>query len=152
MRRAIACARLCARLKHWRRAKKARLVWLRRLQDVRQITRLKQRSLSFTFCKTQRSYEKITCIYLIFHWFSGENCIIRSSDRRCSIAQVFSCEFCKISKNNFFTEHLRTNRDFNTCISLWIFQNFLNSFFYRKIRWLLLNYVIVSERMFNKKN
>ena len=40
--------------------KKARLVWLRKLQDVRQIARLKQqRSLSFTFCKTQRSYEKI---------------------------------------------------------------------------------------------
>ena len=25
-----------------------------------------------------------------------------------SLAQVFSCEFCKISKNAFFTEHLRT--------------------------------------------
>ena len=25
-----------------------------------------------------------------------------------SLAQVFSCEFCKISKNTFFTEHLRT--------------------------------------------
>ena len=24
------------------------------------------------------------------------------------LAQVFSCEFCKISKNTFFTEHLRT--------------------------------------------
>ena len=23
-----------------------------------------------------------------------------------SLAQVFSCEFCKISKNNFFIEHL----------------------------------------------
>ena len=54
--------------------------------------------------------------------------IIRSSQRRCSIkkvfleilqnsqenfikkeslAQVFSCEFCEISKNNFFTEQLR---------------------------------------------
>ena len=88
------------RLRHRRRAghssahtwnighvqKKARLVWLRKLQDVRQIARLKQqRSLSFTFCKTQRSYEKIKCIYLLFHWFSCKNCIIRSSDRRCSI-------------------------------------------------------------------
>ena len=54
---------LCTRLKHWSRAKKARLVWLRKLQDVRQITCLKQqRSLSFIFCKTQRSYEKIMCI------------------------------------------------------------------------------------------
>ena len=25
-----------------------------------------------------------------------------------SLAQVFSCEFCEISKDNFFTEHLRT--------------------------------------------
>ena len=24
-----------------------------------------------------------------------------------ALAQVFSCEFCEISKNNFFTEHLR---------------------------------------------
>ena len=48
---------------------------------MRKIARLKQqRFLSFTFYKTQRSYEKIMCIYLIicllFHWFSGENCII----------------------------------------------------------------------------
>ena len=26
-----------------------------------------------------------------------------------TLAQVFSCEFCEISKKNFFTEHLRTN-------------------------------------------
>ena len=25
-----------------------------------------------------------------------------------TLAQTFSCEFCEISKNNFFTEHLRT--------------------------------------------
>ena len=25
-----------------------------------------------------------------------------------SLAQVFSCEFCEISKNTFFTEHLWT--------------------------------------------
>ena len=25
-----------------------------------------------------------------------------------ALAQVFSCEFCEISKNTFFTEHLRT--------------------------------------------
>ena len=25
-----------------------------------------------------------------------------------SLAQVFSCKFCKISKTTFFTEHLRT--------------------------------------------
>ena len=49
---------------------------IRKLQGVRQITRLKQqRFLSFTFYKTQRSYKEIICIYLLFHWLSGENCI-----------------------------------------------------------------------------
>ena len=47
-----------------------------RLQVVWQIARLKQRFLSFTFYKTKISYVKIMCIYLLFHWFSGENCII----------------------------------------------------------------------------
>ena len=32
--------------------------------------------LSFTFHITERSFEKIMCIYLLFHWFSGQNCII----------------------------------------------------------------------------
>ena len=44
---------------------------------MQQIARLKQqRFLSFTFYITQRSYEKIMCIYFLFHWFSGENCIM----------------------------------------------------------------------------
>ena len=28
--------------------------------------------------------------------------------RKASLAQVFFCEFCEISKNTFLTEHLRT--------------------------------------------
>ena len=57
--------------------KKARLVWLKKIQGVRQIARLKQqRFLSFTFYITQRSYEKIMCIYLLFDWFSGGNYIV----------------------------------------------------------------------------
>ena len=53
-----------------------------------QITRLKQQSfLSFTFYQTQRSYEKIICICLLFYWFSGENGIIRSSHLRHSIKE-----------------------------------------------------------------
>ena len=39
------------------------LCLIRKIQCVRQIARLKQQlSLSFTFYKTQRSYEKIICI------------------------------------------------------------------------------------------
>ena len=56
--------------------KKHTLFNSKKLQGVQQITCLKQQCfLSFTFYKTQRSYEKIMCIYLLFNWFSGENCI-----------------------------------------------------------------------------
>ena len=41
-----------------------------------QITRLKQhRFLSPTFFKIQRPYKK-NHVYLLFHWFNGENCVI----------------------------------------------------------------------------
>ena len=62
-RHAIARTCLCAHLKHSRRGKKSMLCLIRKIQCVRQIARLKQQlSLSFTFYKTQRSYEKIICI------------------------------------------------------------------------------------------
>ena len=32
--------------------------------------------LIFHCLKTQRSYNKTTCFYLLFHWFNGEKCII----------------------------------------------------------------------------
>ena len=73
---------------YWRHAKKTRLVWLKKLRGMWQIARLKQQSfLSFTFYQTQRSYEKIICICLLFYWFSGENGIIRSSHLRHSIKE-----------------------------------------------------------------
>ena len=75
MRCVIACAHLCTRLKQ-RHAKKHALLRFKKLQSVWKITRLnKQRVLTFTFYKTHRSYKKIMCIYLLFHKFSGENCI-----------------------------------------------------------------------------
>ena len=37
---------------------------------------------------------------------SQENTCARVSGKKETLAQVFSCEFCEISKNNFFTEHL----------------------------------------------
>ena len=43
---------------------------------MRQIARLKQRFLSFTFYnKTQRSYEKIMFVCFLFRLFCGENCM-----------------------------------------------------------------------------
>ena len=83
MRCTIARTCLYTRLKHWRHTKKTRLVWLKKLWGMQQITRLKQQSfLSFPFYQTQRSYEKIICICLLFYWFIGENGIIRSSHLR----------------------------------------------------------------------
>ena len=100
---------------------------------MRQIARLKQqRFSSFTSYKTQRSYQEIMGVYFLFHWFSGENCMLLRSlhkgrqtskelkknmnDRTIALlmsllivffikketlAQVFSCEFCKFSINIF---------------------------------------------------
>ena len=31
-----------------------------------------------------------------------------------ALSQVFSCEFCEISKNNFSTEHVQTNISYVT--------------------------------------
>ena len=88
MRCTIAHTCLYTRLKHWRHTKKTRLVWLKKLWGMQQITRLKQQSfLSFPFYQTQRSYEKIICICLLFYWFIGENGIIRSSHLRHSIKE-----------------------------------------------------------------
>ena len=44
--------------------------------------------------------------------FNEKNDSLEYTDGACNfikketLAQVFSCEFCKISKNNFFTEHV----------------------------------------------
>ena len=77
MRRAVAHACLFARLKRQRYAKKSTPCLIKKgsSHGVRQIARLK-RFLSFTFDITQRSYEKMMCIYLLFDWLSGGNCIV----------------------------------------------------------------------------
>ena len=33
-------------------------------------------------------------------------CSVKKVRKKETLAQVFSCEFCEISKNNFFIEHL----------------------------------------------
>ena len=52
----------------------------------------------------KNSIEFIRCA-LWFHW---KYCNISHNivDEKESLAQMFSCEFCEISKNTFFTEHL----------------------------------------------
>ena len=46
---------------------------------------------------------KHLCQSLFFHKVAGAAC---SFIKKETLAQVFSCEFCEISKNTFFTEHL----------------------------------------------
>ena len=44
-----------------------------------------------------------------------------------TLAQVFSCEFCKISKNTFFTEHLRTTAsEYNKANENWSLESVQN--------------------------
>ena len=62
---------------------------------------------------------KHLCQRLFFKKVAGQACNFIKKD---SLAQVFSCDFCEISKNTFFTKHIQTtaskviNRKFNTHI------------------------------------
>ena len=42
-----------------------------------------------------------------------------------TLAEVFSCEFCEISKNTFFTEHLWTTASGITCVTVYVQYFFL---------------------------
>ena len=68
MRHAIARARLRTHLKHWRRAKKSTPCLIKKAsRRVADRTSKTTTFLTFIFCETPRSYEKIMCIYLLFH-------------------------------------------------------------------------------------
>ena len=77
MRHAIAPTSLSTCLKHQRHDKKSIPCLIKKASrcagDSKSKTTL---FLSFTFYITERSFEKIMCIYLLFHWFCGEYCII----------------------------------------------------------------------------
>ena len=51
---------------------------------------------------------KRLCHRLIFNKVAGLRSEAHNFIKTESLAQVFSCEFCEISKNTFFTEHLQT--------------------------------------------
>ena len=63
-------------------------------------------SIKKLFLKISQSSQENTCARVSF--------LINLQAEACNfikkeiLAQVLSCEFCKISKNTFFTEHLRT--------------------------------------------
>ena len=68
MRCAIAHARLCTRLKQ-RRAKKSTPCLIKKASRCAADRTSKTTLFVFHFYITQRSYEKIMCIYLLFDWF-----------------------------------------------------------------------------------
>ena len=55
------------------------------------------------FLKISQNSQENTCARVSF--LQSEVCNFITKD---TLAQVFSCEFCEIFKNIFFTEHLRT--------------------------------------------
>ena len=61
-----------------------------------------------------------------------------------SLVQVFSCEFCKISKNTFSKRTppvAAIKTDLKTGVFLWLFQKFLRTvFFIQHFSWLLLEH------------
>ena len=68
---------------------------------------------------TQNSQEN-TCAkvsFLIKFQASGSNFI-----KKDTLAQVFSCEFCEISKNTFVTEHLRATASENLFLCIGKFE------------------------------
>ena len=73
------------------------------------------------------------------------NCIKKET-----LAQVFSCEFCEISKNTFFTEHLRTTASYNYLNGLIINVNFVDRYsiqFYSVFIKTKLRYVFQREKV-----
>ena len=60
-----------------------------------------------------RNFAKFTgkhlCQSLFFNKVAGPRPQACSFIKKETLAQVFSCEFCEISKNTFLTEHLRAN-------------------------------------------
>ena len=54
-----------------------------------------------------RNFTKFAGKKLVPESFFNKVAGLRQFIKKETLVQVFSCEFCKISKNTFFTEHLR---------------------------------------------
>ena len=64
-----------------------------------------------------RNFTKFTGKHLCQNLFLNEVAGLRPATllKKETLAQVFSCEFCEISKNTFFTEHLWTTASKGSC-------------------------------------
>ena len=59
-------------------------------------------------CSIKCVFSKTLCWSIFFNKVAGWRLANGGFIKKDTLAQVFSCEFCKISKNTFLTEHLRT--------------------------------------------
>ena len=66
------------------------------------------------FLKISQNSQENTCARVFFNKVAGDACNFIEKE---TLAQLFSCEFCEISKNNFFTEHLHTSASKDTGIT-----------------------------------
>ena len=60
-------------------------------------------------CRSSHRRYSVKKVFLEISQNSQENTCVRDSfliKLQASLAQVFSCEFCEVSKNSFFTEHI----------------------------------------------
>ena len=113
-------------------------------------------------------------IYLLFQWgryftpytqitFTYSKLTKETLEKRCEIcskltiketlAQVFSCEFCKISKNAFFTEHLWKTASDIIQLSLAIFPHKTISYFLvQHVLFSAKNIFFIIDDVFEKSN
>ena len=58
------------------------------------------------FKRKCKHYVKASKVVFVFWEAVVQRCSVKKVLKKETLAQVFSCEFCEISKNNFFIEHL----------------------------------------------
>ena len=71
-------------------------------------------------------YEKV---FLEIPQNSQENTVVCNFIKKETLAQVFSCEFCEISKSTFFTEHLLATAS-GSFLEQWSFRIVLGDYFF----------------------
>ena len=74
-----------------------------------------------------RNFTKLTGKYLCQSLFLNKLAGLRPEEKiKETLAQVFFCEYCEISKITFFTEHLRATASVSYCtVSLRLFETII---------------------------
>ena len=97
---------------------------------VIQISKIQNQMIQKTLQKTRRKFLLVTFYSLLFTFYLLKSDFGMGFLKGCfCLAQVFSCEFCEIFKNTFFTAHLRkTAAKAKFCLFFFLsFSSFQNS-------------------------